>query len=240
MSLCLDVLEANTPTRFPFCNSSTRRSNFEALFIRCNSSVIMKITAGVAFLAALTAGTSAGAPTPPNTPTPGQDFDYFTVISSKPGSPLHLLTLSARNGKFYLGGGSRPTTYCPTEAQQSCPPGTATVFDNGYNLFDLAVLASGGQRVYIARNGALSYTPPGSGPVPAGSMYDQFRRQAPADGQSYGRLSHRYPFIACPSAGQGEYQVFVQVPNQGFNGDCKGFELYTVKAYGPGAWQYSN
>jgi hypothetical protein len=41
---------------------------------------------------------------------------YFGVMSTRSASPVHLLPLTARGQKFYLGGGP-PATYCPEQGE---------------------------------------------------------------------------------------------------------------------------
>lgn len=53
----------------------------------------------------------------------------FTVMSARSGSPIHLLPMTARNERFWLGG--KTTTYCPSNVGISCPPGKETVFAPG-------------------------------------------------------------------------------------------------------------
>ena len=82
-------------------------------------------------------------PAPPAAPaTP-----YFTAISARSASPVHLLPLNAIGGKFYLGG--TPSSYCPKVVGQSvCDryPGNATVLAGGFGTLSLGVVVPGGQQ----------------------------------------------------------------------------------------------
>ncbi|OSS44243.1 hypothetical protein B5807_10981 [Epicoccum nigrum] len=199
--------------------------------------------------AGLVAGALAGgecyAPPPPApssyatpTPTPAPGSNYFGVISARSASPIHLLPLTARNGKFYLGAGT-PTSYCPPGLPAgACPPGDNTVFSGGDGTLSLGVVVPGGQQIYVAANGELSYTVPHSAAIPAGATVDQFSKTAPG-ANGLGTLSFETGFVACPVGGDGQgYQVYGQ--NQGFeaSSDCLGFSALTSAVDGAGAWEY--
>ncbi|KAK3207764.1 hypothetical protein GRF29_96g387428 [Pseudopithomyces chartarum] len=117
-------------------------------------------------------------PTPSPSPSP-----YFGVISARSASPIHLLPLQASGGKFYLGG--TPSGYCPVEAvgQEVCDeyPGNTTTLAGGYGTLSLGVVVPGGQQVYVAPDGALSYTQAHSAYVPEGSVRDGWTRTARED-----------------------------------------------------------
>ena len=46
------------------------------------------------------------------TPAPASGPGYFGVTAVRSASPIHFQPLTARGGKFYLGGGP-PSSYCP-------------------------------------------------------------------------------------------------------------------------------
>ena len=167
--------------------------------------------------------------TPTPSPTPSPDNGYFTAISARSASPIHLLPLTARGGKFYLGGGG-PSTYCPDNVKPNCPSGNSTVLAGGDETLSLGVVVPGGQQVYVAPDGALSYTVAHSAYIPQGSTIDQFSRTAPSNGNSFGYLNFETGFVACPAgeAGAG-YQVFGLVENFQDKDGCLGFNLLTCK-----------
>lgn len=166
---------------------------------------------------------------PSSTPTPAPGPGYFGVISSRSASPIHLLSLTARGGKFYLGGGP-PSSYCPESVGSSCPPGNTTVFAGGDGTLALGVVVPGGQQVYVAADGSLSYTTAHSAYIPAGSVLDQFSKTAPSNGNSFGYLNFETGFVACPAgaADQG-YQVYGQTDSFEASSDCLGFSALTCK-----------
>lgn len=181
------------------------------------------------------------APAPSSTATPPAPAPtgFFGVMSARSASPIHLLPLTARGGKFYLGGPG-PTSYCPVEqVGDACPPGNSTVLAGGDKTLGLGVVVPGGQQVYVAPGGALSYTGAHSGSMPSGSIVDKFSREAPTGESQFGHLSFETGFVACP-AGEGQgYQVFGQVTDgSAFGADCLGFSALTIATDKAGAWQY--
>ncbi|KAF2268633.1 hypothetical protein CC78DRAFT_530066 [Lojkania enalia] len=159
---------------------------------------------------------------------------YFGVMSSRSASPVHLLPLTARGGKFYLGGGP-PSSYCPPTVGDACPVGNSTVLAGGEGSLSLGVMVPGGQRVYIAPDGTMSYTAPHSAYIPEGSIVDGWNK---TEGDTFGYLTFEDGLVGCP-AGEGEgYQVYGQVPNVTLCSDCLGFSALTFNATGPGAWEY--
>jgi hypothetical protein len=133
-------------------------------------------------------------------------------MATRSASPIHFRGLTARGGKFYLGGPG-PTSYCPVEVVgAACPPGNSTVLAGGDETLSMGVIVPGGQQVYVAPDGALSYTQAHSAYIPPGSVRDGFSREQPTGGQSFGYLNFDTGFVACPAANATEgYQVFGQV-----------------------------
>lgn len=177
-----------------------------------------------------TATVTGSAPASSSTaPADAAPTGYFGVISSRSASPIHLQSLTARGGKFYLGGGP-PSSYCPSNLPAgACPPGNTTVLAGGQGTLSLGVVVPGGQEVYVAPGGALQYTTAHSVSKPEGSDVTGFSRTAPADGNVYGYLDYETGFVACP-AGEGEgYQVFGAVEDGEFGDDCLGFTALAGK-----------
>lgn len=199
----------------------------------------MKYALSVTALVATALAASCPAPSAAPAPEPEPSGpSYFGVISARSASPIHLLPLTARGQKFYLGGPG-PSSYCPVaQVGDACPPGNTTVLAGGDKTLSLGVIVPGGQQVYVAPDGALSYTQAHSAYIPTGSVQDQFSRDAPAAGAQFGYLNFETGFVACP-AGEGEgYQVFGQVEGGSFGADCLGFSALTVATDEAGAWQY--
>jgi hypothetical protein len=193
--------------------------------MKCNT------LAFTALVGSVLAASECAAPAPSATPAPpATGPQYFSVISARSASPVHLLPLTARGGKFYLGGGP-PSSYCPVEQVGSaCPSGNSTVLAGGDKTLSMGVIVPGGQQVYVGPDGALSYTGAHSAFVPEGSIRDQFSREAPVGSNAFGYLHFETGFVACP-AGEGQgYQVFGQVTNGAtFAPECLGFSALTGK-----------
>ncbi|KAF2845186.1 hypothetical protein T440DRAFT_472842 [Plenodomus tracheiphilus IPT5] len=190
-------------------------------------------------IGAMAGACPAPVPTSSSTPAAPAPTGYFGVISARSASPIHLQSLTARGGKFYLGGPG-PTSYCPVaQVGSACPPGNETVLAGGDKTLGMGVVVPGGQQVYVAPGGALSYTIAHSAAIPSGSIVDQFSREAPTGDSQFGHLNFETGFVACP-AGEGQgYQVFGQVTDgPAFGADCLGFSALTVATDQAGAWQY--
>jgi len=202
----------------------------------------MKYTTVIAAITSTALAQSSCSSAPPAatpSPAPPAGPNYFTVISTRSASPVHFLTLTARGLKFYLGGGP-PSSYCPPNIPAgSCPPGNSTVLAGGYGTLGMGTVVPGGQEVYVAPDGALSYTQAHSAAVPAGSYRAMFSREAPSGGNSFGYLNFETGFVACPAkAPETGYQVFGQVEGATFGPECLGFNALTSEVQQPGAWQY--
>lgn len=194
-------------------------------------------------LAAVFAAIAAAAPVAEDCPAPPsegqpQDPPYFGVMSARSASPVHLLPLTARGLRFYLGGGP-PSSYCPDQVSSACPPGNTTVLAGGEGTLGLGVVVPGGQQVYVAPTGELSYTQAHSAAVPEGSYVDKFKRDYPTGGYQFGHLTFEVGgLIACPAGAEMGYQVFGAVPGKTFGPECLGFQALTIASKDPGAWQY--
>lgn len=159
----------------------------------------------------------------------------FGIMSTRSASPVHLLPLTARGGKFWLGGPG-PSSYCPEQVQPNCPPGTDTSFVGGTEYLSLNVMVPGGQQIYIAPDGSMSYTQAHSAYVPPGSIRDGWSK---TEGEQFGYLSWSCGLLACPAAEQGQgYQVFGKVEGKEFGPECLGFNALSFNGTGFGAWQY--
>ncbi|KAG8631806.1 hypothetical protein KVT40_000946 [Elsinoe batatas] len=154
----------------------------------------------------------------------------FTLIASRPNSPIDSLKIQAAGQRFFLGIQS-PSSYCPVQVGSSCPKTTDTVLLNGA----MYAMVPGGQATFVQKSGALAYTQAHSSFRP-----DYFS----SDLAAYSDGSYRGPsganFAACPVQGQpGQWQVFAETP--GFTGqNCLCFQAKWQKwTGGIGAWQYT-
>jgi len=165
----------------------------------------------------------------------------FTVTSARSGSPIQYLPMNAADQKFWLGG--QTATYCPTEINP-CPPGNVTVIAGGGSL-DTEV--PGGQQIYVAPDGSLSFTQAHSAAIPPGSSVGPFSVTAGARFATYSTSAFGATgFMACPNTipNPSTWQVFAAIHNAtvptGKVGECLGFDAIAINYTGSvPAWQYT-
>ena len=95
-------------------------------------------------------------------------FELYVTYTNSQGY-LHG-SLQANGGNFWINKNS--SSYCPSSIGSSCPTSNLTTFigSNPAGTLSLNVAVPGGQQVYIAPNGLLSYTVAHSANIPAGSI----------------------------------------------------------------------
>ncbi|KAF3921984.1 hypothetical protein ABW20_dc0104473 [Dactylellina cionopaga] len=179
-------------------------------------------------------------------PAPSQPL-ALTMMSLRSASPIHFGRVDASGQKFYIGL-ERPSSYCPTPpvSPKDCPSGNSTSLAwNEYGPY-MNVLVPGGQRLYIAPDGSLSYTQAHSASMPPGSITEGFTL-GPKQENTLRSISHTSGgFIACPvKKNVGPWMVFVgkvtdKVVPSGHAADCLGFSNNGIefKSERFGAWQY--
>ncbi|KAI9150196.1 hypothetical protein HJFPF1_09951 [Paramyrothecium foliicola] len=97
---------------------------------------------------------------------------YYSMVAFAPEQPLiHAKIINAR-GKALVIGASAPSTYCPLADPTQCPPGVATLINAEMTL--LAASVAGGQLIYVAPDGSISYPHPHSSLRPPGSQVGGF------------------------------------------------------------------
>ncbi|KAI2607104.1 uncharacterized protein GGS25DRAFT_319008 [Hypoxylon fragiforme] len=149
-------------------------------------------------------------------------------------------SINASGGKFYVN--KNTSAYCPSGVENldcSAYPGTKTVFRGGNDTMFLDAAVPGGQQVYVAADGSLSYTVPHSGALPEGASATGFQRErsesfgAPVTLSQAGKA-----WLMCPVS-EGEprertYQIFVDHTDLE---DClySGMRTYTDEG---DAWEY--
>lgn len=155
---------------------------------------------------------------------------YFTVISSRSGSPIHFQNMNARGGSFYLGG-EGPSSYCPSESigAENCPPGNTTTFAGGNDTLSLGVVVPGGQQVYVGPDGSLSYTTAHSAYIPPGSTVTGFSRTPAPNSDLFGYLNWDCGFLACPGSEEDGWKVYGNLDNVTFSDDCLSFSAIACK-----------
>ncbi|OTA55462.1 hypothetical protein K449DRAFT_438684 [Hypoxylon sp. EC38] len=150
--------------------------------------------------------------------------------------------INANDGKFWIN--KDTTADCPSDVEGldcSAYPGSDTIFIEGNGTISLNVGVPGGQQVYVADDGSLSYTAPHSGALPPGSNATGFSRER---SEAFGAPVNLYKangyWYICPF-GDGEprekpYQLFVGPPGKE---GCYGTLVRTYHAEGISAWEYS-
>ncbi|KAL8811323.1 MAG: hypothetical protein Q9200_001880 [Gallowayella weberi] len=177
----------------------------------------------------------------------------FGVIAARSASPIHLQTVNASGQAFWIG--KDTATYCPLQPPSQCPPGNQTVFQAGGGTASLDVVVPGGQQIYVAPNGKLSYTIAHSAYIPPNSAVQTFNATSGTVNENLGQLTFQglggSGFLACPSKKSngkwgGPYQVFVDVKAlsdkdvpSGCKKDCLGFNALTAPYTGAPVWQYT-
>ncbi|XXG98222.1 hypothetical protein Hte_004544 [Hypoxylon texense] len=151
--------------------------------------------------------------------------------------------INASGGKFWVNRGT--SAYCPEGIEGlDCTlyPGSRTVFGGGNNTVSLDVSVPGGQQVYVAPDGALSYTTAHSAFMPNGSIVTGFSRtRSESFGAPVNWGMDGHSWLICP-VGEGEprektYQLFSLAGNQKEGCLLTGVRTYTSS--GPDAWQYA-
>jgi len=175
--------------------------------------------------------------------------NFITIAASLPGSPLDGQVINAAGNAFYLGL-SGPSTYCPTQVD-TCPPVTGTVAYS--DLTNLYVEVPGGQQIYIANNGALSFTVAHSANEGTGSYVGGFVQVTYTSSCSptLTVLTWVAPdkstegILACPNTSayiNGTYQIYAHTPAFNLTG-CTTLTgilpTYLPANAGYGAWQYT-
>ncbi|KAI4241877.1 MAG: hypothetical protein L6R40_004276 [Gallowayella cf. fulva] len=177
----------------------------------------------------------------------------FGIIAARSASPVHLQSVNANGQAFWIG--KDTATYCPLNPASQCPPGNLTVFAAGNGGASLYDVVPGGQQIYVAPNGKLSYTQAHSGYIPPGSAVQTFNATKGTVNGQLGSFTFKglggSGFLACPSKKSKTngypYQVFVDVAAlsdkdvpSGCKKDCLGFSALTAPYDGqPAAWQYT-
>ncbi|OTA98737.1 hypothetical protein M426DRAFT_325764 [Hypoxylon sp. CI-4A] len=150
--------------------------------------------------------------------------------------------INAHHGKFWLN--KNTTSYCPEGVENldcSLYPGTQTSFVGGNNTVGLNTAVPGGQQVYIAADGSLSYSVPHSAALPEGAVTTGFlRSRSEAFGAPVGLANNENGgWRICP-VGEGEPR---EIPYQIYAGKtevegCYSTEIRTYTTEGTTTWEY--
>ncbi|RGP71313.1 hypothetical protein FSPOR_3434 [Fusarium sporotrichioides] len=97
---------------------------------------------------------------------------YYTLTVFAPNVPqIHARVINARNRAFIIGA-SQPSTVCGLDNATECPDGTSTQVNA--NMTGLAAAVPGGQSIFVAPDGIISYPSPHSALRPPGSQMGGF------------------------------------------------------------------
>ncbi|KAI3327052.1 hypothetical protein HD806DRAFT_485885 [Xylariaceae sp. AK1471] len=152
--------------------------------------------------------------------------------------------INASGGKFYIN--RNTSTYCPDgvaglDCSLFAGSGTTLIIGDNSDGMSLEATVPGGQQVYIASDGSLSYTQAHSAYIPAGSVVNGFSRE---QSQAFGAPIYLYStsgsWYLCPvtegAPTERTYQIFAS--SEALEG-CVGTQ---VRTYTPGegnVWQYA-
>ncbi|KAI0385298.1 hypothetical protein F5Y04DRAFT_291960 [Hypomontagnella monticulosa] len=200
----------------------------------------MKIITGI-LAYSLAARAAAAAVVPRSGPVPSGPWQAG-VWKTAEGTDVFFWgdLINAHNGKFWIN--TNVTSYCPSDIDGldcAAYPGTETIFVQGNGTLFLNVGIPGGQQVYVAEDGSLSYTVPHSGAIPPGANVTGFSRsRSEAFGGPVELFGPGY-FNICPF-GEGEPR---EKPYQVFLGEHKRDRCYwtvvrTYQADRVSAWEY--
>lgn len=98
----------------------------------------------------------------------------------------------------------------------------------GEGTLSLGVVVPGGQQVYVAPDGALSYTQPHSAYKPEGSVVDGWNK---TEGANFGSLNFVDGLVACPTTEGKPWQVYGALSTVELGSDCLGFNALTSKLH---------
>ncbi|KAM0426368.1 hypothetical protein ACHAPT_008414 [Fusarium lateritium] len=98
---------------------------------------------------------------------------YYTMSVYAPSiEEIHARVINARDKAFIIGA-SMPGTFCGLDNTTDCPAGTSTQVDE--RMTALAAAVPGGQFIYVAPDGTISYPSAHSALRPPGSKVGGFR-----------------------------------------------------------------
>lgn len=175
----------------------------------------------------------------------------FTVIATHPGQPFNYAEMQAISGAFYLGLTVGPNQLAPTTGCAAPPlaPTACAAYLNRTVLRPprpgspnlLAVDVPGGQRYFVASDGALSYTSPGAATgdadLPPGADTGGITVYAGDTLQTEGGFFYdRGPWLACPVAGLAgpAWRVYARVPGLVFAAGCVETDMFASE------WQFDD
>ncbi|KAK5996567.1 putative secreted protein [Cladobotryum mycophilum] len=99
-------------------------------------------------------------------------INFFTISTYAPEHPRLDSKIINANGRAFVIGATSPSTQCGIQDQKHCPRGVATLVNADMSV--LAVAVPGGQVIYVAPDGSISYSVAHSALRPPGSQVGGF------------------------------------------------------------------
>jgi hypothetical protein len=162
----------------------------------------------------------------------------YNFISTRSGDlKVHLRPIYAKGSSIRIGG-TAPTSQTPNvPALAGFPTTTTTTFIVANDQASLAVSVPGGQQVYVAADGKLSYTVPHSGNTGTGSTRTGFSVASSGSNVNL-KFNGTNNFLACPVSGTaGEYEIYAA--EKATRTDCTGISVVgSANSNPPQAWQW--
>lgn len=168
-------------------------------------------------------------------------IDTFMGVSLRSGDAnVHLREINANGNRFYVNKDS--SAYCPPDISGlDCSEyGNNTVFayNSEVQTLGLATTLPGGQQIYVAADGALSYTVPHSAAIPADALVRNFTYTPGPSENEVGNLKFQDAgFSACPTSEMPIFQIFATNIAGYTRTDCTGINFGTTGSQ-PSAYQY--
>lgn len=154
----------------------------------------------------------------------------FGGVAVHSGSDFQYAPINAAGSKFWLL--KDTVTYCPDVVGSACPNTTFTQFTGGDNTLRLDTVVPGGQQVYVAVDGSLTFTAPHSAYTGTGSFVEGF-----SIAQNGEHIQFKGgDWLACPI--DGHYGIYAAAVTE-YASACTGFAFRIANSTAPAAWEYS-
>ncbi|CAL3963282.1 hypothetical protein PZA11_000950 [Diplocarpon coronariae] len=190
----------------------------------------------------LLASFAVAAPTSTSADVPADNPNVFSGFAVKSGSAIQGYSINANSLKFNLNNGTK--TYCPPNSNVVCSlVGTTTVFlyrPESKSLF-LDGIVAGGQQVYVAGDGSLSFTGAHSGALLDSSSATPFEYSPQkANGDAGYVTFDGKSFTACPAdlGSDGTSYLIYALARTEPTSTCIAFRFQTALYDGAVPYQY--
>jgi hypothetical protein len=154
----------------------------------------------------------------------------FGGVAIHSGSEIQYASINAAESKFFLLKDS--SVYCPNISGLACPNTTSTQFIGGDNTLSLETIVPGGQQVFVAVDGSLSFTAPHSAYTGPDAMSTGFSIAQEGEHVQF----QGEDWLACPI--DGHYAIYAAAIAKDASA-CTGFAFRVADSELPAAWEYS-